>query len=94
MDMDGETYGELRIYFNKKDWNIDKDGLIYTDDLFLKGLKKHLVELGCSVRASRDVDYSEQGMQDDDFVSCDVGQAFCKSKFAKNSLSELCGCRE
>jgi len=66
----GHSLGELRVYFDEKHWPVDKFGLIYTDDLFLKELhgllKKH------NLLQDYDVDYSEQGMQGDDYVSCDV----------------------
>jgi len=61
--------GELRVYFDESTWDVNKDGLIYTDPLFMKGLETILAIKGVP-RGS--VDYSEQGMQGDDFVSCDV----------------------
>jgi len=74
---DDDKFGELRVYFDKRYWNVKKDGLIYTDTLFLKELKKVLESIGLSTK----VNYSEQGMQGDDYVSLDVGQEFLKSWF-------------
>lgn len=71
-----EDFGELRVYFDKATWNVDKDGLIYTDRQFEKELKAHLKQLGL---ASDDVDYSEQGMQGNNYVSLDVGKKFIQS---------------
>lgn len=70
------TFGELQISFDPTTWNPDEDGLIYTDKLFLKELANELITLGFSPEAAADVFYSEQGMQGDDFVSCDVGGKF------------------
>lgn len=69
-------FGELRVYFDTKTWDVDEDGLIYTDSLFLKQLQKFLNQHGLK---GSDVSYSEQGMQGDDYVSLDVGQPFLKS---------------
>lgn len=70
-----EDFGELVVYFDKQ-WDTRKDGLIYTDSLFLDMLHTKLTEAGLDVS---DVDYSEQGMQGDDYVSLDVGPAFLAS---------------
>lgn len=70
-----EDFGELCVYFDKQ-WDVRKDGLIYTDKLFLSMLREKLAECGFD---SSDVEYSEQGMQGDDYVSLDVGQAFLRS---------------
>lgn len=71
-----DEFGELRVYFNTKDWDVMEEGLIYTDDNFIYELDQALTKLGL---AGNDVDYSEQGMQGDDYVSCDVGAAFIAS---------------
>lgn len=77
----GKTlYGELRVHFDPKSWNINKDGLIYTDRLFLNQLKTALVRRGLP---SLGVDYSEQGMQGKDYVSLDVGDLFVRSYIRK-----------
>ena len=77
-------YGELRAYFpcdgfSVGSWNTTGHGLIYTDKLWLREFKKSLRELGLSDHATRDIDYSEQGMQGDDYVSMDVGPKFYAS---------------
>jgi hypothetical protein len=73
-----KDFGELRVYFATEDWNVEEDGLIYTDKLFIKQLNSFLVEQGLTK-----VDYSEQGMQGDNYVSCDVGADFIKAWEAK-----------
>ena len=68
---DDKQFGELCVYFNTADWDVNKDGLIYTDSEFLHELNAFLVEQGLST-----VSYSEQGMQADDYVSLDVEDEF------------------
>lgn len=75
-DPDTDPFGELRVYFDTLTWNEDKDGLIYTDGRFMNELCEFLTSLGLD---ATDVDYSEQGMQGDDYVSCDVGGKFLAS---------------
>lgn len=73
---DERDFGELRVYFDQATWNTEFDGLIYTDSDFLNELQLFLVQHGL---AGADVDYSEQGMQGDDYVSLDVGAPFIAS---------------
>jgi hypothetical protein len=77
---DEETFGELRVYFNTDTWDTMQHGLIYTDELFIKELEAYLIGQGL---AGGDVNYSEQGMQGDNYVSLDVGDKFIASWFAK-----------
>jgi hypothetical protein len=86
-----EAFGELRVYFDTDTWDTSKDGLIYTDRLFIKELQEFLNAHGLP---GADVCYSEQGMQGDDYVSLDAGGAFYKAwmqKFgvAKEQLIEV-----
>ncbi len=79
-------FGELRVYFNTKTWNVNEDGLIYTDRQFYVDLQKFIKEQGLVV----DLCYSEQGMQGDNYVSLDVGKDFLDSwarKFGVDSLT-------
>jgi hypothetical protein len=69
-------YGELQVMFSEKSWDVDRHGLIYTDDLFIKQLRKYLISIGLD---SSDVNYSEQGMQGDNYVSLDAGPNFIES---------------
>ena len=82
---DEGDFGELCVYFNTDTWNVDTDGLIYTDSLFKQELMKFVAEQGLVV----DLCYSEQGMQGDNYVSLDVGKEFLDSwarKFGVDSL--------
>jgi hypothetical protein len=74
-------FGELRVYFNTKTWDVNKDGLIYTDKQFMLELKELLTAKGFD---ASDVSYSEQGMQGDTYVSCDVGECFINT-FMQNA---------
>jgi hypothetical protein len=74
-------FGELRVRFNTATWDTAKDGLIYTDSLFLEDLKLTLDALGFD---ASDVSYSEQGMQGDTYVSLDVGERFINT-FMQNA---------
>lgn len=69
---DDNEFGELRVYFNTDTWNVNTDGLIYTDRQFKIDLMQFIQQHGLVV----DLCYSEQGMQGDDYVSLDVGADF------------------
>ena len=77
---DDKDFGELRVYFNTDTWNVNELGLIYTDRQFERELREFLDQHGLP---GKDVDYSEQGMQGDDYVSCDVGEEFLRAWDAK-----------
>lgn len=77
-------HGELRAYFDGSgftpgSWNVDGYGLIYADKLWLREFKRGLKELGLSVLAARDVQYSGQDRQGLDYVSLDIGPTFYAS---------------
>ncbi len=83
---DDGDFGELRVYFDTAYWNVNTDGLIYTDSQFYKDLQQFIKAQGLTV----DLSYSEQGMQGDDYVSLDVGAEFLASwarKFGVDSLT-------
>ena len=80
---DDLDFGELCVYFNKKTWDVTKHGLIYTDRQFLRELREFLDAQGLP---GSDVDYSEQGMQGDNYVSLDIGEEFLAAWAAKFAL--------
>jgi hypothetical protein len=82
---DDKDFGELCVYFNRADWDVDRDGLIYTDSQFIQDLYAFLTAQGLST----DVEYSEQGMQGDDYVSLDVTGAFITSWEHKFGVLEI-----
>jgi len=77
---DDKDFGELCVYFNTAHWDVELDGLIYTDKVFLAELRAFLTAHGLD---GEDVEYSEAGMQTEDYVSCDVGKHFIASWEAK-----------
>jgi hypothetical protein len=58
--------GNISIYL--KDYDADKDGLIYTDLCFREEFTALLNKHGIAL----DVCYSESGMQGDDYVNMDI----------------------
>lgn len=82
-------YGELRVVFDTASWLTDELGLIYTDKLFLKELREFLQSRGFTAEAADQVEYSEQGMQGDDYVSLDVDAKFCSEWLAKFPQTEV-----
>ena len=69
-------FGELCVHFTPASWDTATDGLIYTDKLFRTELRAYLQTIGFTEAEANDVNYSEQGMQTDEYVSCDVGETF------------------
>jgi len=82
---DEGDFGELRVYFNTDTWDVNKDGLIYTDSGFKQELMAFVKEHGLVV----DLCYSEQGMQGNNYVSLDVGKEFLDSWSAKFGIDSL-----
>ena len=73
---DANDFGELRVYFDPATWDVNKVGLIYTDSLFIGELREFLTSLDLKAKKVR---YSEQGMQGNNYVSCDVSEEFLHS---------------
>ena len=71
-----KDFGELCVHFASYSWDTTVDGLIYTDKQFMSELRVYLQTIGFTEAEANDVSYSEQGMQDDEYVSCDVGACF------------------
>jgi hypothetical protein len=83
LSADGQ-FGELRVYFNSESWDVDKDGLIYSDEGFEREFKQLLARTyGFSESALAQLYYSEQGMQGRKFVSFDCDTAFIKEFFKR-----------
>jgi hypothetical protein len=73
---EGQQWGELKVYFDPKTWDNTQDGLVYTDEPFAVKLQHRLRVLGL---ADADIEYSEQDMQGEDYISFDAGQKFVDS---------------
>lgn len=80
VNAEDRDFGELQVYFDTATWDVNVHGLIYTDKGFMADLRRFLAQHGLD---STDVEYSEQGMQGDDFVSLDVGASFIAAWEAK-----------
>ena len=80
---DDLDFGELCVKFDRRSWDVNEHGLIYTDKMFLRELRAFLDAHGLP---GSDVDYSEQGMQGDDYVSLDIGEKFLAAWSAKFSV--------
>jgi len=81
---DGDFYdGDLAVNYTEATWDNNVDGLIYTDSLFLQQVKQFLIDNGFDANAVNDITYSEQGMQDDERVSCD---AYAFADYVRNTL--------
>ena len=74
---DEEPEYMVKVYFDPKTWSPERDGLIYTDEGFRKELCKKLVTMSCSGELPKlpwdKIDYTEQGMQGDDYVHMILG---------------------
>jgi hypothetical protein len=75
---DEGDFGELCARFDTKTWNCDADGLIYTDNVWLDEFRSLMRSLGFTRNAVNDITYSEQGMQEYNYVSMDVGADFMR----------------
>jgi hypothetical protein len=71
-------FGELRAYFDAREWDTNTDGLIYTDPTWIESFRNCMATLGFSEAALQDIDYSEAGMQGSNYVSMDVGGDFVR----------------
>lgn len=80
IDDDPESrFGELRAYFNHKQWDCNAHGLIYSDDKWMESFIATLVVVvGLSTNAvnTPNLYFSEHGMQSSDFVSMYVEEEF------------------
>ena len=64
--------GDLAVCYTEATWDNAVDGLIYTDSAFKAQVKEFLIAQGFNAEAVNDISYSEQGMQDNERVSCDA----------------------
>jgi len=69
-------HGSMNAYFDPREWNTQKLGLIYTDRTFLKGVRDALKKAG--FKYPHDLEYSEQGAQGDVYVNFDIGDGLAR----------------
>ena len=75
--------GDLAVNYTEDTWDNNAYGLIYTDSLFLQQVQQFLIDNGFNAEAVNAITYSEQGMQDDERVSCD---AYAFADYVRNTL--------
>lgn len=68
--------GNMRIYFDSNQWDIERYGFIYGDSSFIDHLVKYFQSIGID---SDSFDYDEHGMQGTDYVSLDIGRSFIEA---------------
>jgi len=83
---DESDFAELRVYFDTRCWDVNTDGLVYTDRQWIRDFRAVLERAGFTKEAVGDADYSEQGMQGDNYVSLDVGSKFLTEWFDKGEV--------
>jgi hypothetical protein len=71
-EYDNDKYGQLYAYFNIKDWDIYKNGLIYNNPAWIKDFRKSLSLYLKTNITKDDINYSEQGMQGINYVHMDI----------------------
>lgn len=75
---DEETgYALLNVTFDENTWDVNEDGLVYTDPGWLVAFRQKLVErYGFTEEEVQGIGYSEAGMQGQNYVSLETGGEF------------------
>ena len=60
---------DLGVEFDSNTWDVDTDGLICTDTEFFRDLQKFLMKLGVPRDIVSQINYGDEGMQDEVYVS-------------------------
>lgn len=85
----------LSAVFPRRQWDVDKHGLIYADVAWLAQFRERLVEAGFSADAVASLQFTEHGMQGRDYVSLECGEQFAvefyasRECYAKRGRGEL-----
>ena len=64
--------GDWAVCYTEATWDNAVHGLFYTDKALIAQVREFLIAQGFDTEAVADISYSEQGMQDDERVSCDA----------------------
>ena len=70
---EGSSQVEINASFDPNTWDVERDGLIYTDNMFLEGIRRKISDL-CGNNTI--IDYTEQGMQGEDYVSLECNDRY------------------
>lgn len=83
---EGGSVVEINASFDPNTWNVEHYGLIYTDKLFLEGLRLKISEL-CGNNTI--IDYTEQGMQGEDYVSLECNDRYAMMVLLDPTAQEI-----
>lgn len=73
---DNTFYLMLNVFFNTRRWNIERHGLIYTDPRWLRHFNSELRRVFPKTLGKIRFDYTEQGMQGNNYVSLEGCKRF------------------
>lgn len=77
MEFDHATgEGDFRVFYDAKNWNVAKHGLIQGDAKFLTELKQYLTAIDLD---ASDIEYPSENMQGKNYVSLAIGKSFKRS---------------
>lgn len=74
----------LKLYYIN--WNTDDKSMLYNERGFIRSFRQTLMNLGFSQKALRGIDYTDQGEQNDVYVSIGVNGLFVQEW--KNLIGE------
>ena len=83
---EGGNMVEINVSFDPNTWSVEHYGLIYTDKLFLEGLRQKISEL-CGNNTT--LDYTEQGMQGEDYVSLECNDCYAMLSILNPAAQEI-----
>ena len=83
---EGGKVVEINVSFDPNTWSVEHYGLIYTDKLFLEGLRQKISEL-CGNNTT--LDYTEQGMQGEDYVSLECNDCYAMLSILNPAAQEI-----
>jgi len=69
-DSYGAHHYYVNVYLYRDSWKTEEHGLVYTDPMWIRDLRWVLRDAG--FKHWKKIDYTEQGMQGDDYVSLEI----------------------
>ena len=79
--------GGLRAFFKVNCWRVNRDGLIYGNDFWLNDFRRNLGNAMGVKFHDDDLEYSEQGLQGNNYVHLDVSSEATKFFLTGNKQS-------
>jgi hypothetical protein len=83
---EGGSVVEINASFDPNTWNVEHYGLIYTDKMFLEGIRRKISDL-CGNNTT--MDYTEQGMQGEDYVSLECNDCYAMISILNPTAQEI-----